>query len=129
MRFIIKTLFDITETRARKGDDSFKVRQQQNYLTIINTIGLRVNPTYVATPVQTQETVKGFGSDYKGKQTVWTYTFDVDYEGALDIQTLVKDFDLIPIITNLNESVKIDPAVIRTQNKAKTNIIFDVDDK
>lgn len=129
MRFTIKTLFDITETRARKGDDSFKVRQQQNYLTILNTIGLRVNPTYVATPVKTNEVIKGFGTDYKGKQNVWTYTFDVDYESALDLETLVSDFDLIPIITGLEESVQLDPATIRTQNKAKINIIFNIDDK
>jgi hypothetical protein len=48
MRFIIKALFDITETRCRKGDNLAKVRQQQNYLSVINTIGLRVNPTYIS---------------------------------------------------------------------------------
>ena len=129
MRFTIRTLFDITETRARKGDDSFKVRQQQNYLSILNTIGLRVNPTYLNQPTVSEETVKGFGTDYKGKQRVWTYTFDVDYESALDIETMINDFDLCPIITGLEETVDIDPAVVRTQNKAKTNIIFNLDDK
>jgi hypothetical protein len=129
MRFRIKTLFDITETRCRKGDDPFAVRQQQNYLTILNTIGLRVNPTYINAPTVTDEDAKVFGSKYKGKQKVWTYTFDVDYESALDIDTLVSDFDLIPIITNLDETVDIDPAAIRTQDKQLTNIIFDIDDK
>ena len=125
MRFIIRTLFDITETRARKGDDGYKVKQQQNYLSILNTIGLRVNPTYIDEPTTSEETIKGFGTDYKGKHRVWTYTFDVDYESALDIKTMISDFDLCPIITGLEETAEINPAVIRTQNKAKTNIIFE----
>ena len=129
MRFIIKTLFDITETRARKGDDPFLVRQQQNYLSVINTIGLRVNPTYVKEPQCNEEIIKGFGTAYKGKHKVWTYYFDVEYEGALDIETLVNDFDLIPIINNLEETAKLNPANIRTQDNALTNIIFEVDDK
>ena len=129
MRFHIHTLFDITETRARKGDDSFKVRQQQNYLSILNTIGLRVNPTYLSQPTVKEQELKGFGTDYKGTQRVWSYTFDVDYEGALDVATMVSDFDLCPIITGLEESVEINPAVIRTQDNAKTNIIFEHEDK
>jgi len=129
MRFHIHTLFDITETRARKGDDSFKVKQQQNYLSILNTIGLRVNPTYVSPPAVKEQELKGFGTDYKGLQRVWSYTFDVDYEGALDVETMINDFDLCPIITGLEETVDINPAVIRTQNKAKTNIIFNLEDK
>jgi len=129
MRFHIHTLFDITETRARKGDDGFKVKQQQNYLSILNTIGLRVNPTYISEPTVTEQEIKGFGTDYKGKQKVWTYTFDVDYEGALDISIMTNDFDLCPIITGLEETVDINPSVIRTQDKAKTNIIFELEDK
>jgi len=129
MRFIIRTLFDITETRARKGDDGYKVKQQQNYLSILNTIGLRVNPTYVSEPTNSEQILKGFGTSYKGKQKVWTYTFDVEYEGALDIATMINDFNLCPIITGLDETVDINPAVIRTQDKALTNIIFELDDK
>ena len=129
MRFNIHTLFDITETRARKGDDSFKVRQQQNYLSILNTIGLRVNPTYLSQPTVKEQELKGFGTDYKGPQRVWSYTFDVDYEGALDIDIMINDFDLCPIITGLEETVDINPSVIRTRDKAKTNIIFELDDK
>jgi hypothetical protein len=129
MRFNIHTLFDITETRARKGDDGYKVKQHQNYLSILNTIGLRVNPTYISEPTCEEKTLKGFGTDYKGKQRVWSYSFDVDYEGALDIATMINDFDVCPIITGLDETVEINPAVIRTQDKAKTNVIFELIDK
>jgi hypothetical protein len=129
MRFRIKTLFDITETRARKGDDSFKVKQQQNFLSVLNTIGLRVNPTYIKEPSVETITLKGFGSDYKGKHSVWIYDFEVDYEGAMSIELLENDLDLVPIITGLDETVTFDVPVVRTRDKAKTNILFEQLDK
>ena len=131
MRFIICTLIDITETGCRRGEDPTQYRQQQNFLTVMQTIGLRVNPTYVTPP----ETIKeipsklGLGTSYKTKQTVWKYTFDVDYEGALDVQTLENDFDLIPVIGGLNETVVLDMPQFITKNTNKTNIIFILSDK
>ena len=131
MRFIICTLIDITETGCRRGEDPTQYRQQQNFLTVMQTIGLRVNPTYVTPP----ETIKeipsklGLGTSYKTKQTIWKYTFDVDYEGALDVQTLENDFDLIPVIGGLNETVVLDMPQFITKNTNKTNIIFILSDK
>jgi len=90
---------------------------------------LRVNPTYVHEPVCKEKTIKGFGSEYKGKHKVWTYTFDVDYEGALTLDIMYDDFDLCPIITGLDETVDIEVPIIRTKDKAKTNIIFELEDK
>ena len=131
MRFIICTLIDITETGCRRGEDPTQYRQQQNFLTVMQTIGLRVNPTYVTPP----ETIKeipsklGLGTSYKTKQTIWKYTFDVDYEGALDVQTLENDFDLIPVIGGLNETVVLDMPQFITKNPSKTNINFTLLDK
>ena len=131
MRFILHTLVDITETGARRGEDPVKYRQQQNFLTIMQTIGMRVNPTYVAAPKITLEIPNklGLGSSYKSKQKVWTYTFDIEYEGALDIETLVNDFDLIPVITGLDETVKFSNAQFITKNNSICNISFVIDDK
>ena len=131
MRFTIHTLVDITETGARRGEDPVKYRQQQNFLTVIQTIGMRVNPTYVAAPKITLEIPNklGLGSSYKNKQKVWTYTFDIEYEGALDIETLVNDFDLIPVITGLEETVKFNNAQFITNNSSICNISFVIDDK
>ena len=55
MRFIIHTLVDITETGSRRGEDPKQYRQQQNFLTVMQTIGLRVNPTYVKAPEVVKE--------------------------------------------------------------------------
>jgi hypothetical protein len=70
-----------------------------------------------------------FGKDYKNKQNIWEYTFDIEYEDAIDIETLHKDFDLIPIITGLDESVEFKNAVFSSQNSTNKNIIFQKFDK
>ena len=131
MRFILHTLVDITETHARRGEDPKQYRQQQNFLTVMQTIGMRVNPTYVSSPVVIKEMPSklGLGTSYKTKQNVWKYAFDMEYEGALDIETLVNDFDLIPIIADLDETAEFDNAHFLTKDTALTNITFQIDDK
>ena len=47
----------------------------------------------------------GFGRLIQKQTKLWTYDFDIT-EGALDIETLVNDFDLIPIITQLDETAE-----------------------
>jgi hypothetical protein len=131
MRFKLYTLVDITETGARRGDDPFKMRQQQNFLTVMQTIGLRVNPTYVKKP-EVKEIVPskvGLGKKYKTKQRVWEYTFDIDYESAMSVDLLVNDFNLIPFIDELDETVKFDNPIFITQNEDINNIVFELDDK
>jgi hypothetical protein len=92
---------------------------------------MRVNPTYIKAPSITNEVPSklGLGSMFNTKQKVWTYEFDIDYEGAIDVPTLVNDFDLIPIITKLNETAKFDNPQFLTKNLEKSNIIFMLMDK
>jgi len=131
MRFIIHTLVDITETGSRRGEDPKQYRQQQNFLTVMQTIGLRVNPTYLGAPTVIKEVPSklGLGTSFKTEQSVWKYTFDMEYDGALDVETLVNDFDLIPIITQLDETAKFENAHFLTKNTALTNISFEIVDK
>jgi hypothetical protein len=131
MRFIIHTLVDITETGSRRGEDPKQYRQQQNFLTVMQTIGLRVNPEYISPPTIISEVPSklGLGTSYKTKQSIWKYAFDMEFEGALDVETLVNDFDLIPIITGLDETAEFNNAHFLTKNTALTNISFQIDDK
>ena len=131
MRFVIHTLVDITETGSRRGEDPKQYRQQQNFLTVMQTIGLRVNPTYLGAPTVIKEVPSklGLGTSFKTEQSVWKYTFDMEYDGALDVETLVNDFDLIPIITQLDETAKFENAHFLTKNTALTNISFEIVDK
>jgi hypothetical protein len=131
MRFKLYTLIDISETGARRGDDPKQHRQQQNFLTVMQTIGLRVNPTYVSPPKVIKDLPNKYnlGQQYKSKQSIWEYSFEIEYEDALDIETLNSDFDLIPIILGLDETIKLENAVFMTKNANLANIYFEKDDK
>jgi len=131
MRFIIDTVVDVTETNARRGQaDKLSLDQQANYNTLLQTIGLRCN----AEPISLTATIKdvsklGFGDAIKGKQRVWTFEFNNPYEGALTVDMLNDDFDLIPIINNLNETANINNSIFCTQNPNDRNIVFRQNDK
>jgi hypothetical protein len=129
MKFKIKTLIDITETRARKGDDPLLAKQQANFMTLYNTIGLRTNATDFKLDVKKEDVSKLFGSSFKGKKTVWTAEFYVEAEDSLSVDMMLDDFDLVPFITDLTEDSTFSSSVFRTQDPAHTNIIFEQLDK
>jgi hypothetical protein len=126
MKFKVLTLADITKTDARRGENNTAWRQQQNYNTFIGTLGLRVNPIVNSKPKSEEVAVGnlGFGKKYKGKQRLWEFSFEIEYEGGLTVEMLEQDFDLIPIVNGLDETIKLDPSVFRTQDEESRNIIF-----
>jgi hypothetical protein len=131
MRFRIKTLVDVTETNARKGQDPLSSDQQANFNTLYNTIGLRSNPTeFVITVEKVDLKNLGFGNNYKGKHNVWTVEFYVEAEESTNIEFMNSDFDLIPIITGLTETAELDKGLFVTlSNHGRTNILFERIDK
>lgn len=127
MKFTAKTLVDITETGARKGTSEPKlVNQHQNFLTVLQTIGLRVNINVDNSPQCKQESARDFGSLYTGKQNVWTFEFEVEYQDALSVEMLKNDFDLVPVILGLDETAKITNSVFRTKDSKEKNIVFNL---
>jgi hypothetical protein len=126
--FRLQTLVDITETQEyRPSNGQVKYRQQQNYQTIINIIGLRANVIPRTNTMETSATTK-FGNFYKDKEKIWTFDFDIELENAVSIDMLLNDFDNIPIITGLEETAKIKNDLILTNGQYK-NIIFTQIDK
>jgi hypothetical protein len=128
MNFNIYTLVDITNTGAKRNQDPQAYKQYQNYLTVLQTIGLRVNPTVNTDPVLTS-TYPKFGTEYKGTQRVWKLPIEIEYEGAINLEMLIGDFDCVPFITNLSESVVFKTCVFRTQDSKFKNIVFEINDK
>jgi hypothetical protein len=129
MRVTLTTVIDITETNARRHDDKLSRNQQTNYLTVLQTVGLRVN----AEPISCESHVAeiddfGFGSSIKGKQRYWKFVFDHEYQGAVTLDTLTSDFDLVPIITGLNETANINNNAFRTKDEVDKNIVFNIAD-
>ena len=125
------TLVDITETGARRGEDPLAYRQQQNFLTVLQTIGLRTNIEYSSGPkvITGIPKEKELGSDYKGEQTIWQFDFVSPAPDSLTLDMLNNDFNLIPIIKDLAETAKFENPVFTTQNNKICNIFFELLDK
>jgi hypothetical protein len=123
MKFELYTLVDITRTNARRGEDVKLYKQQQNYLTAINTIGLRANPTINKYP-QLVTVYPNFGTAYTGKQKVWKLVFDIEFEDATNVEFMKNDFNLVPVITDLDETAIIKDNVFLSQDKQHFNIVF-----
>ena len=125
------TLVDITETGARRGEDPLAYRQQQNFLTVLQTIGLRTNIEYSSGPkvITGISKEKNLGSDYKGEQTIWQFEFTSPAPDSLTVDMLNNDFNLIPIITDLAETAKFKNPVFITQNDKINNTNFVLLDK
>lgn len=131
MRFQLSTLIDITKTDARRGDDLREQLQQQNFYTALQTISLRANPTIEQIPQK--ETVQienlGFGSEYTGKHEVWSWQFSFEQADSHNIEFLVKDFNLVPVILDLDETVILKDAVFITKDLQFKNVTFVLYDK
>ena len=126
MRIQILTLVDITQTTARKGDDPFMQRQQQNFLTIIQTTSLRFNPEVSAAPVRVECDVNDydFGSAFSGKCSVWKLTLVYEQQVENLLELLKEDFALVPFITNLEESFEFKFPVFDTEDPEHKNLIL-----
>lgn len=127
MIYRISTLVDITNTNARRGEDPIAYRQNQNYLSVLQTIGMRTNIEFISLEQENKSlTDMNFGSNFKGKQNVWTFTFKVEREGYLTVDNLVEDFDLVPFIPELEETAKFAKPVFHSKDLKHINIIFEV---
>jgi len=127
----VYTLIDITETKQHKSNsmDNIAINQQANFMTFVQTLTLRTNIYFDQSPtVEKISTAKlkklGFGEDYKGSHHVWTLECKIDegqeFPNPID---LLKDFDLVPVVSGLNETIKINNNVFRAQGKQQNIVI------
>lgn len=125
MKYEVYTLIDVTETRARFDKNDPDWHRQQNYMTFLQTVGLRANPVIEHGPRPQKMNIKdlGFGTKYKGRQNVWHFEFDLDF-ASIDYDILIEDFDLVPVIDNLDETIKLEKSMFVTKDPEKINLIF-----
>ncbi len=121
-KFIIETTVDITNHIKVSKENRIAYGQKQNYMTVINTVGLRVNPTIDDDPIII------YADTDLGSNRVWQLTFSIAYEGALTIEMLENDFMLVPFIADLEETSKFKENVFITKGEGK-NIVFKMFDK
>lgn len=119
-RLRIITLVDITRSKASRAEtDRLKIAQQANFNTIVQTIGIRSNIEWDVDP--TMETGR-LPEPLEGKANHWVWEFSIErdfvfQEGNDPVGLLIKDLHNIPIISNLNNSVDIEPAAFQTIGK------------
>ena len=120
----------MTETNVGRSGEAKQRNQQANYNTVVQTAGLRVNPMPIAleSKVGVVDGI-GFGSSIKDKQRYWVFTFQHEFENALNLDQLKDDFDLVPVITGLDETALINNSAFRTKDSVETNIVFKFVDK
>ena len=132
--FKIVTLVDITETKQyrREANKDLEREQQQNFQMLLQTIGMRVNPSYRKSPSVEQKDLKDmfFGSNYQGSHRVWTWEFETEYDdGFLDntgneVGLLVNDLHFVPFTPELTETADIRVPVFDTQSPDLRNTII-----
>lgn len=132
--YVILCLFDITDTGVLQyradQQNLFARNQHRNWQVLQQLMSLRTQPTDIL-PIQNKIVDLGnyeFGNTYTGQQRVWATGFAVEpselyLHNSDPVYWLKYDFDSVPIIANLTETVKFDVPCIRSQGLSQ-NILF-----
>ena len=126
MIFQLITLVDITQTNARRGHDAFEQKQQQNFLTILQTLSLRSNAIVNTEPKHVDEDAEsyGFGENYTGINSIWKLNFSYESCDKNILDLILDDLNYVPFIPNLNETAFFEIAVFQTQDVKSKNVII-----
>jgi hypothetical protein len=135
------TLVDITATGVTRGDDK-KRNQQRNWETVLQMFGLLTQPIITQEPVcldakdpdaKAQGIMSRYGKNIQFQHTMLLATcniwiFQICSENAdvfgPNLSIIKNAFDMIPIITDLDEHVTLNPASFNTSNSELINIQF-----
>jgi hypothetical protein len=130
MNYKLYTLVDITHTGQHRNESGKETARwkEQNFQTVLQTLGIRANVTFVQNPVIVELKGNLVGFDTDEIIRVWRFDFATDrdmlYEESGDqVAYLKQDFHLIPYIDGLDELMDQKYAVFNTINPGK-NISF-----
>lgn len=121
MIYCLYTLVDITVTRQFHGGDLLARHQQQNFETVIQTIGLSGNVYYKKNPEKIPAII--FGNE---NINCWYFEWEMEIEELFSkdgdpIAVLKEAFQYVPFISGLTEEVQLDKSFFCLGQ----NIIFD----
>jgi len=113
-------LVDITRTGQYRNESGRELarHQQQNFDTVLQTIGMRANLNYLNPPSLKIDKPENYGLDGNELANIWTFEWEVDREELFshngdNLYRLKEIFDLVPYISGLTETVKYSPAIFR----------------
>lgn len=131
-RHLLFTTVDITQTnvkiKSNIDDWDLKRNQQRNLDTLIQTIGLRSQPTNIH--IRKFPNCKlhyALGKNLLEIGAMWEMEFDIEHEGAFgkDCELVLKDLNYVPIINGLTETEPAFPPVFQSYGTFKNvHIIF-----
>jgi hypothetical protein len=130
MEYKLYTLVDITHTkqhRSEVGKENLRWKEQ-NFNTVLQTLGMRSNISFKHDPVVTEVKGRLVGFDTDDIIRVWRFDFytDLDFMYEVDgdpVGALKEDFHLVPYINGLDEEMEQNYAVFNTANPG-ANIVF-----
>jgi hypothetical protein len=130
MEYKLYTTVDITATgqyRTELGKELDRWKEQ-NFQTVLQTIGLRANISYYNKPMLIEVRGSFVGFNTEEIIHVWRFDFYTEHDFLFDqddnpVGYLVDAFDTIPYISGLDESMEQNYDVFVTQGPAR-NIVF-----
>lgn len=128
MRYELFTTVDITSTGQYRPSADALYQREQNFQTILQTIGIRANVLFSKKPqlLEVQGSKLGFNTD--DVIHVWHFEFETERDNLFGsesnpVEYLIEDFEGIPYISGLDESMEQNYDVFVTDGVAR-NIIF-----
>lgn len=129
MHYKLYTLVDITNTKQYQNSaENRQARsQQQNFDTVIQTIGMRANVDYTKPPKVETANPKQYGLEGKTPASIWTFEWHTEREFLFSIEDdhvgyLKELFNLVPYIPHLTETTPQEPAIFLPGK----NIVFEM---
>jgi hypothetical protein len=132
MDYKLYTLVDITHTgqyriEPNKEQERYK---EQNFNTMLQTLGLRSNISYRFNPQLLEVGGRLVGFDTDDIIRVWRFDWTVEHtdlyhDGTDPLGFLKQDFHLVPYISGLSEAMEQRHAVFNTADPG-ANIVFHV---
>lgn len=130
MDYKLYTLVDITHTGQHRPEPNKEMLRwkEQNFQTVLQTLGIRANITYHTPPEAFEVAGKLVGFDTDDIIRVWRFDFSTErdflYESEGDpIKYLKDDFHLVPYIGGLDELMEQQRTVFNTYLPGP-NIVF-----
>ena len=127
---MLYTTVDITNTgqyRTEPGKEADRWKEQ-NFQTVLQTLGMRANISFNKSPKVIEISGHIFGFNTTNIIRVWQFEFYTERENFFQsdnnpIGYLIEDFDGVPYISGLDESMEQNYDVFVTEGPSR-NIIF-----
>lgn len=130
MNYKLYTLVDITNTGQHRHEPGMEQLRwkEQNFQTVLQTLGMRANIVQLGKPTMLEVGGRAVGFDIDDILHVWRFDFATERDYLFELEGdpvgfLKEDFDMVPYIDGLDESMQQNYNIFVTDGPAK-NIVF-----